>query len=69
MKIWENNIKRIGKQFEEEGKQIRCKQSSILRFAKRHFNKLDQSKSLVVWNGRQVLGELDSVTTWNELTS
>lgn len=55
LKVWENNIKRIEKEFNRDGKRgIDVKHKEILEFAKDHFKGLDGSNDLTVWNGRQV---------------
>ena len=54
IRIWENNIKRVRKEFVNEGKKIICQRRDIIAFARRHYDELKDSKGLVVWNGRQV---------------
>ncbi|KAI1359010.1 hypothetical protein F5Y08DRAFT_93202 [Xylaria arbuscula] len=54
VQIWENNISRVQKEFDNEGKKIDLRRLEIIDFAKKHYKELRDSNDLVVWNGRQI---------------
>ncbi|KAI8630080.1 hypothetical protein F5Y19DRAFT_431078 [Xylariaceae sp. FL1651] len=54
IQIWDNNISRIQKEFNDEGKKIDLRRLEILDFAKKHYKELRDSDDLIVWNGRQI---------------
>lgn len=52
--IWENNLKRVDEEFKSEKKEINLDDhDNIVKFAKRHFDRLKSTPGLGVWNGRQ----------------
>ena len=51
IKIWENNLERVRKDFKREGVKFGCDDKDIVKFAKRHYEKLEKAH-LLVWNGR-----------------
>lgn len=53
LKIWKMNIETATQLFEEKQKDIEIKDEDILRFAKKHYRKMEES-GLGVWNGRYV---------------
>ncbi|UKZ64172.1 uncharacterized protein TrAtP1_005391 [Trichoderma atroviride] len=52
--VWENNIERIKKEFNGQGKKIEIDSEEIMAFAKAHFKELHDTENLTVWNGRQI---------------
>jgi ATP-dependent Clp protease ATP-binding subunit ClpA len=52
LRIWRNNLKRVGREFKKEKKEIQFNTEQLIRFAKHHFRKLDEARDLTVWNGR-----------------
>lgn len=67
IKIWENNLKRIEKEFGEHRWTIETE--AILKFARKHFRQSDKDKHLSVWNGRfvnepNIYAFLRFITNW-----
>jgi hypothetical protein len=52
LKIWGNNLEMVRKELKDQGWTIQ--DEAILKFAKRHYRELANSKKLIVWNGRYV---------------
>lgn len=67
LQIWENNLRRVDKEFAKENKKLLFDEEKIMQYAETHFKGLKKSKSLSVWNGRQVLTGVHKVLQRQDL--